>query len=127
MQIGSITVENIAKNSNLPTSSLMNVEIHSYEVRYRREDSGTRVPPVLVQSIFGVAPVNGSYTLLDGPFMRPSQFDHQPLSDLRDFGRDLETGSRVVQMQVSIQFFGKTLSGDEVASAPGYFSIDVVP
>jgi hypothetical protein len=125
--IESIVVENIAKNPDLPTSALMNVEIHSYEVRYRREDSGTRTLPVLVESVFGVAPVNGTYTLNGGLFMRPSQFDHQPLKDLREFGRDLETNSRVVRIQVSIQFFGKTLSGDEVASAPGYFSIDLLP
>jgi len=124
--IGEITVENIAKNPDLPTSALMNVEIHSYEVRYRREDTGTRQLPVLVESVFGVAPVNGSFTYEDFPFMRPDQFNYPPITDLREFGRDLETNSEVVRIQVSIQFFGKTLSGDEVASAPGYFSIDLV-
>jgi hypothetical protein len=127
VQIESITVDNIAKNANQPTSSLMNVEIHSYEVRFRREDRGTRNLPVLVESMFGVAPVNGTYTLDNGPIMRSDQFNNQPLKDLADFGRDLETNSTVVPIQVSIQFFGKTLSGDEVASAPAYFSVDLVP
>lgn len=127
VQIESITVDNIAKNASQPTSRLMDVEIHSYQVRFRREDTGTRQLPVLVESVFGLAPVNGSYTLDNGPFMRPDQFNYPPLTDLREFGRDLETNSEVVRVQVSIQFFGKTLSGDEVASAPAYFSIDLVP
>jgi hypothetical protein len=59
--------------------------------------------------------------------MRADQFNYPPLTDLRQFGRDLETNSQVVRVRVSIQFFGKTLSGDEVASAPAYFSIDLVP
>jgi hypothetical protein len=123
--IGTLTVQNIAKNISQPTSDLMNVEIHSYEVTYTREDTGTRMPPKLVQAIFGVAPVNGTYTLNNGPFLRDDQFNNQPLKDLKLYGRDLETGSTVVRLRVSIQFFGKTLSGDSVASAPGYFSIEV--
>jgi hypothetical protein len=127
VQIESVSVENIAKNPNQPTSRLMDVEIHSYEVRFVREDTGTRQLPVLVEHVFGLAPVNGNYTLDNGPFMRPDQFNYPPLTDLRLFGRDLETNSEVVRVRVSIQFFGKTLSGDEVASAPAYFSIDLVP
>ena len=120
-----VTVQNIAKNTSQPTSDLMNVEIHSYEITYTREDTGTRTPPKLVQAIFGVAPVNGTYVLNNFPFMRDDQFNNQPLKDMRIYGRDLETGSSVLRMRVSIQFFGKTLSGDPVASAPGYFSIEV--
>jgi len=125
--IGTLNVDNIAKNSDLPTSRLMDVEIHSYEVRYRREDTGTRTLPVLVESVFGIVPVNGTMTLNGAPFTRPDQYHSQPMKDLREFGRDLETNSTVVRMQVSLQFFGKTLSGDEVASAPAYFSIDFRP
>ena len=127
VQMESISVDNIAKNPDLPTSRLMDVEIHSYQVRYRREDTGTRQLPVLVEQLAGHAPVNGTFTLENGVVMRPDQFNYPPLTDLREFGRDLETNSEVVRIQVSIQFFGKTLSGDEVASAPGYFSMDLVP
>ncbi len=127
VQIGTVTLQNIAKNTSQPTSDLMNVEIHSYEVTFTREDGGTRNPPKLVESVFGVAPVNGTFQLDNGPFMRYDQFNNQPLKDMILYGRDTETGSEVVRLRVSIQFFGKTLSGDSVASSPGYFTIDVTP
>lgn len=125
--VESITVDNVAKNPDLPTSRLMDVQIYSYEVRYRREDTGTRQLPPLVESRTLFAPVNGSFTYDGFPIMRPDQFNYPPLTDLRRFGRDLETNSQVVRIQVSIQFFGKTLSGDEVASIPALFSVDLVP
>jgi len=127
VQIDSLTVRNIAKNQNAPTSDLMNVEIHSYEIRWVRQDSGTRVPPVLVESVFGEAPVNGEFQLENGPLMRIDQFENQPLKDLRELGFDSETGSTVVRVQGQMRFFGKTLSGDPVSSQYAYFSIDLVP
>lgn len=127
VQIGTVTLQNIAKNISQPTSDLMNVEIHSYEVTFTREDGGTRNPPKLVESVFGVAPVNGTFQLDNGPFMRYDQFNNPPLKDLLVYGRDTETGTQVIRLRVSIQFFGKTLSGDSVASTPGYFTIDVTP
>lgn len=127
VQIESITVDNIAKNANQPTSSLMNVEIHSYEVTYTREDTGTRVPPVLVNHVFGIAPVNGTFVLDGGPILRTDQFNNQPLKDMIDYGRDLETNTEVIRLRVSIQFFGRTLSGDPVSSARAYFTLEVFP
>ncbi len=126
-QIGQVTLQNIAKDPNGVTSSLMNVEIESYEVTYTRADRGTRIPPKLVNYIFGVAPVNGTYTLDNGPFMRADQFRTVPIKDLVDFGIDTETGSDVIRLTVGIRFFGRTLSGDPVDSAPAYFTLDVVP
>ena len=127
VSIGSLTVRNIAKNFNAATSDLMNVEIHSYEIRWVRQDRGTRVPPVLVESVFGEAPVNGTYQLLNAPIMRFDQFENQPLRDLRLLGFDSETNSTVVRVQGQMRFFGRTLSGDPVASSTAYFSIDLIP
>lgn len=125
--LDSITIRNIAKNQNATTSPLMNVEIHSYEIRWARQSVGTRVPPVLVESVFGEAPVNGEFELEGAPILRIDQFENQPLRDLRELGYDSETGSTVIRMQGQIRFFGKTLSGDPVISQFGYFSIDFVP
>ncbi|KAB2958842.1 MAG: hypothetical protein F9K16_12960 [Thermoanaerobaculia bacterium] len=127
VQVESITVSNVARNNSQPTSDLMNVEIHSYEVTYTREDTGTRVPPVLVNHVFGIAPVNGTFVLDGGPILRTDQFNNQPLKDLIDYGRDLETNTQVVRLRVSIQFFGRTLSGDPVSSARAYFTLEVFP
>lgn len=127
VQIGQITVTNVAKDPNGSTSDLMNVEIDSYEVTFTRADRGTRTPPRLVNYIFGVAPVNGTYVLENGPCMRADQFRNVPIKDLVDFGIDTETGSDVIRLTVGIRFFGRTLSGKAVDSAPAYFTLDVVP
>lgn len=126
-QIGQITVQNVAKDPSGTTSTLMNVEIQSYEVTYERLDSGTRVPPKLVEYVFGIAPVNGTFTLDNGPFMRAEQFTRDPLFTLGETGIDSETGSRSIRLRVGIRFFGHTLSGKAVDSATGYFTLDVVP
>jgi hypothetical protein len=127
VSVDTMTIENVVKNPNAPTSALMNVEMQSYEVTYTREDTGTRTPPVLVQSIFGTVPVGGTSQLDNYPVIREDQFNNQPFRDLRDFGVDTQTGSSVVRMRVSVRFFGRTLSGDPVDSTPASFSIEVTP
>ena len=59
------------------------------------------------------------------PFLFSDQVLSPPLRDLRDFGVDRETGTTVVVLDVSIRFFGETLSGDDVATEPARFTIDV--
>lgn len=122
-----MTLQNVVKDPNGVSSDLMNVEIQSYEVIYSREDTGTRVPPPLVQAIFGVVPVNGVSTLNNYPVMRTDQFNNVPIKDLVDYGFDRETGSTVIRLRFGIRFFGRTLSGKPVESAPAYFSVEVVP
>lgn len=125
--IDQITLRNVAKDPAGTTSTLQDVELRSYEVRYRRLDSGTRVPPPSVQGIFGIVPVNGTTDLVNTGFMFSDQVLSQPLKDLRDFGIDRETGTAVVVLDVSLRFFGRTLSGDEVATEPATFTIEVRP
>lgn len=125
--IGTITVQNIAKNPSTGTSSLMNVEVQSIEFTYTRDDTGTRLPPKLIEYNFGVVPVDGTSVYDNQPFLRPAQFEAQPLKDLADFGRDTETNTTVVRMRVTLRVFGRTLSGDAVASTPASFTVDVVP
>jgi len=125
--VASMTLTSISKNPGGPTGPLMNVEIQSYEVIYTREDTGNRTPPRLVQSIFGVVPVNGTSQLDNYPVLREDQFNSQPFLDLQDFGRDTQTGTTVVRLRLTIRFFGRTLSGDAVESTPASFSVEVVP
>jgi len=126
-QIGSLTVTNVTTDPSGTTSDLMNVEIQSYEVTFTRADTGTRRPPSLVNYIFGIAPANGAFTLLDGPFMRAEQFNTQPIQDLKDFGIDTETGSRAIRLTVGLRFFGHTLSGKAVESTTAQFTLEVTP
>ena len=128
------TIEQIVLQSTVkepgtdPVSpGLQDIELRSYEIRYRRRDAGTRVPPSTVQGIFGLVPVNRNFIILDLPFMFSDQVLSQPLKDLRDFGIDRETGTAVVVLDVQIVFFGRTLSGDDIASEPATFTIEVHP
>jgi hypothetical protein len=125
--IGEITVRNIPKEPNGITSDLQSVEIRSYEVRFDRRDTGTRVPPPTVQGVFSLVEPNGEVTFENLPFLGSDQILSQPLRDLRDFGVDRETGTQVIVLDVSIRFFGRTLAGDDVVTAPARFTIDVVP
>lgn len=127
VQVGQITVSNIAKDPNGSTSELMNVEISSYQVTFDRADTGTRKPPALINYIFGVAGVNGTYQLDNGPIMRSEQFNTQPILDLFNHGVDSETGSRVIMLRVGIRFFGRTLSGKAVESNTAQFTLEVTP
>lgn len=122
--IGQLTIRNIAKDPTGTTSSLMDVELRSFQVTYRRRDTGSRTPPVLSQTIFGNVPVNGTETILNLPFLTSDQTLSQPLRDLRDFGVDRETGTAVIVLDVTIQFFGRTISGDDVATQPASFTIE---
>ena len=128
VQVESITIQNIPKNSNAETSPLMNVEMTSYEVRYERVDGGTRVPPPLVEGIFGVTPVNGTNVYDNLVIMGAEQFLNPPLEDLLfiNGGIDSETGSPVIKIRFRIRFFGRTLTGESVATEPAAFDIEFV-
>jgi hypothetical protein len=126
-QIGQITLRNFPKDPTGTTSDLQSIELRSYQITYRRRDTGTRVPPPSVQGIFGLVPVNGTLDLFNLPYITSDQILSQPLRDLLDRGRDSETGTAVIVLDVTLQFFGRTLSGDEVASEPATFTIEVTP
>jgi hypothetical protein len=127
--IGSITLRNTAKEpgTNPTTPGLQDIELRSYEVTYRRRDSGTRVPPPIVQGIFGLVTVNQSADFLNVTYLLTSQLENQPLKDLRDFGIDRETGTQIVVMDVTMRFFGRTLSGDDIVSEPATFTLEIRP
>ena len=129
LQVEEITVSNFPKDASAPTSSLMNVEIFSYEVTFTRADDGTRLPVSFVRGIFGEAPVNGTYVLENAPIMGFDQFNNPPLSDLlfQNGAIDSETGRRRIALNLRLRFFGRTLSGDEVQTQSAAFTIDFTP
>jgi len=129
VQMESLTIQNIAKSPVGTTSDLMNVEIQSYEVQYSRADRGTRVPTPFVRGIFGVVPVDGTLDYDNLPIMSCDQINQVPLSDLKfaSGGFDKETGESNVVLNFSVRFFGRTLSGDTVDTAPIFFTIEFIP
>lgn len=125
--IGSVTVSNIPKDPSGTTSDLQTLEMRSYEVRFTRRDTGRRVPPALVGALFGNIPVGGTTTYNNLPFMMSDQTQSSPIVDLARSGSDPETGTTVIVLDVSLRFFGRTLSGDNIVSAPASFTIEVRP
>lgn len=125
--MGEITLRNVSRDPSGTTGPLQDIEMRSYEVRYTRLDTGTRQPPGLVESLFGNVPVNGNAVFNNLPFLRQNQLLSPPLSDLANFGTDQQTGSRLIPMRVTLRFFGRTLSGDDIVSDPASFDIEVVP
>ncbi|HXO22403.1 MAG TPA: hypothetical protein VOA87_20980 [Thermoanaerobaculia bacterium] len=126
-QITSMTLKSIVKDPNGTTSSLQDIQMRSIEFTYTRLDNGTRVPPPLVDSIFGTVPVNGTLIINNQEFFRADQLLSPPLSDLTNFGFDQQNGTKVIPLRVTMRFFGRTLSGDDIVSDPASFNLDVVP
>jgi hypothetical protein len=94
-----------------------------------RVDTGTRVPVPLVRSIFGVAPVSGTIIYDNLPLLGSEQLTNPPLEDLLvvNGGIDSETGGRSITLELRVRFFGRTLTGDAVSTAPIRFDIEFVP
>jgi hypothetical protein len=126
VQVGQITVQNVVKDPSGSISDLMNVEIESFEITFSRADTGTRLPPPLARALFGVIPVNGSDTIENLEILTLQQLGAPPLSDLLTIngGIDTETGGRTILLNFSMRFFGRTLSGDAVDTAPARFTIE---
>lgn len=123
--IPTTTINNIVADPAGVSSSLENVELRSYQIIYTRADTGTRVPPPLVEPLSGIVPVGGSLTIQNLNVIANNQFLNEPISDIASFGVDRETGSRLVTLNLSVTFFGRTLSGKEVASTPTGFTMEV--
>jgi hypothetical protein len=126
VQIDNLTIRNVAKNPDATTSSLMDVEITSYTVTYKRLDKGTRTPPALSDGLFGTVPVNGNDSIVNLPVMTAAQLRNPPLSDLllANGGLDSETLSPVIPIELQLTFYGKTLSGDSVSTQTVTWHID---
>jgi hypothetical protein len=129
VQVGEIQIQSVIKNPDIVGTPIMNVEIESYEVSYSRGDTGTKVPPLFVRGLFGVVPAGGTYTVENLPVLAPEQFDVEPLSDLlfQNGGFDKETGDAELILNFHMRFFGRTLSGDAVQTAPASFTVTVTP
>jgi hypothetical protein len=129
-QIENLTLMSTFKDPTITTSlghGLEAIDLRSYELTYRRRDTGTRVPPPAVLGIFGTVQPLAPFQIFNLPYLTTDQILSQPIKDLRDFGRDTETGSAVIVLDVTIRFFGRTLGGDEVSSNPATFTLEVTP
>lgn len=127
VQIGTIDIQSIVRNPTGGSSDLMTVEMRSYEVTFSRGDAGSSLPPSLVRGIFGSVAPNGTITYDNLPIMTTDQLLNPPLSTLASTGQDPDTGGPKIILNCRMRFFGRTLSGDAVETAPIVFTIDFLP
>jgi len=126
--IGTFTLLSVLKDPNAGSNpAIEDVEVTSYQVIYKRRDTGTRLPPALVASLALEVPVNSTGTINNLPIVRLDQLLSPPLSDLVKFGQDTETGTQVIVVDAQVTFFGQTLSGDKVQSGTAPFTLEFTP
>jgi hypothetical protein len=113
-----LTINSIVADPLGSTSSLMDVELESIEVRYERADGGTRLPPTYVVKTLATVPAGGSFTIAGQELMSFDQLNSPPLSDLliENGGFDRETGLTFIRLNLFIRVFGRTLGNRSVDS-----------
>jgi len=77
------------------------------------------VPPSFVQSVSGLIDAGGSGNVSGFLVFQPSAFTEAPFAALlpSNGGRDPETGNSTVGLEITIEVFGETLSGDKVSAS----------
>lgn len=115
-QIGTVFLRALQKRpATDPT--FLDVKLTAYRVSYRRTDGGTLVPQEFTRSISMLVPVGGTATEL-GSFLAFEQdaLSQAPFAALlpQNGGVDPETGRQSVTMELRLDFFGETLSGENV-------------
>lgn len=129
IQIDQVILRSILQVPTTGSTNLQTIELKSYETVFARADRGTRTPPPLVQLYLGTVPPNGTTTIDNFPIMLADQVLNAPVSDLffENGGFDKETGEQVIRLNVTLRFFGRTLSGRDVVTNPQQFTLELVP
>jgi hypothetical protein len=116
--LGTITLRAIPKVT-AANPALLDVQLQSYRVSYRRRDGGTLVPASFTRTISMMVPGGGTGVSL-GSFLafEPGALNQAPFAALFPIngGIDPETGRRSIDMDLIIDFYGKTLSGEGVSA-----------
>jgi len=116
--IGTINMQVLPKNS-AATGSFLQVRVTRYRVSYQRTDGGRQVPSSFVRSTDQVIGVGASAALSSFVILEGDATAQAPFAALLPIngGRDPDTGRPVVKMDVIVEIFGETLSGDRVFDA----------
>jgi hypothetical protein len=113
-EIGTINMQVIPKSTN-SAGTASQVRVSRYRVTYRRTDGGTVVPQQFVRAIDTLIAVGGSAGS-DFSLFQLGAFSQAPFASLlpQNGGRDAETLSPNIGMEVILEVFGETLGGDNV-------------
>jgi len=107
--------------STVTLPDLQTIALERYEVTFTRTDGGTAVPPGFTRGIAGVVRLTAPgaedviLTTLSSLVVVPSTTKAQPpISFLISPGTEEGTNFANIQVNARIQFFGRTLAGDQV-------------
>lgn len=118
--IGTVELRNLIKRPDAATDTrFLDVRLDAYRVSYQRTDGGTLVPESFTRSLSSFVAAGGASTSIDSFLVfEPDSLAQAPFAALRQAngGTDPETGKRSVDMDVIIDFFGETLSGEDVSA-----------
>jgi hypothetical protein len=126
--VGTIELQVIAKNpaSGSTDVTFEQVKLSSYTVTYSRTDGGKLVPASFSRTISGLlTPGGGATSLNNFLILTPEALNVAPFASLfpQNGGRDPDTQSSTIHMNVTVTVFGQTLAGDNV-SANTTFPLD---
>ena len=100
---------------------LQDIALDRYEVTFTRTDGGTAVPPGFTRGISGLVRLTElgatepvEFTVNDVAVVPATVKLQQPISFLIDPGVEPGTNFANIQVNARIQFFGRTISGNEV-------------
>lgn len=120
--VGTIQLQAITKNpsSGTTNSEFEQVKLTSYTVTYTRTDGGKTVPASFTRPISGLlVPGGGATSLNNFLILTPEALLAAPFAALQpqNGGRDPDTLSSTIHMNVTVTVFGQTLAGDNVAAS----------
>ena len=119
--VGTILMQAVLKNPiQISDQRFNDVRITSYRVSYVRTDGGKQVPAPFVRTIDSLLTTGGSATSLSKfLIVQGDALSQAPFVALRteNGGRDPETGRPQVMMEVIVELFGETLSGERVSGS----------
>ncbi|HVT43165.1 MAG TPA: hypothetical protein VMT00_02130 [Thermoanaerobaculia bacterium] len=116
--LGTILLRAITKRTDVSDTRFLDIRLQRLRVSYVRTDGGSLIPQPFVQTISGILPVNGTATLNRFFVFEVNALTQAPFAALQpnNGGIDPETGQPFVKMDVILEIFGETLSGENVAT-----------
>lgn len=122
-----VQIQSIVKNPAGTNTAFLDVRLKHYHVSYTRTDGGTQVPLPYDRTMdFLITAGTPSSDVIFHITDFQQIFSQAPFAALlpQNGGRDPQTGSNVVKMNITLTIFGETLAGDNVAASTS-FPLDV--
>jgi len=126
--VGTIELQVLTKNPSAGSTNtnFEQVKLTNYTVTYTRTDGGKLIPSSFSRTISGLlSPGGGATSLNNFLILTPEALNQAPFASLlpQNGGRDPDTLSPTIHMNVTVTVFGQTLAGDNV-SANTTFPLD---